>query len=302
MADEVVRIPMDQIRTDGGTQVREVLNKEALEEYEELYADGSPQPPLRVVESEGEYWLYDGFHRYEVRRKGGEEFAECLVVAGDLDHARFLAAGANTRHGVKMNTADKRRAVLMALDVYPQLSAREIARHCGVSHTLVNNLKTASTSAVAREQVVAVEEPIPEPVRPVEIPRTPGQKPRDRIGKPIPVALQDSFLDTKLAEYIRILMEHRVKEKVRHEIQALAPSNPYLMLKARQIDQALAEAADLMESAYTTLSQCEPAVVCPECRGKAEGCPHCLGAGWMPRWRYEEYESTKGVDGGAEAV
>jgi hypothetical protein len=60
----VTAIPIELIRIDGGTQIRDCKTQHTkVEEYVAAMATGADFPPLTVFWDGAEYWLADGFHR-----------------------------------------------------------------------------------------------------------------------------------------------------------------------------------------------------------------------------------------------
>ncbi|HNH50086.1 MAG TPA: ParB/Srx family N-terminal domain-containing protein, partial [Myxococcota bacterium] len=65
-------IPIDGIRTDGGTQARGSMNEDTVETYAEAMAEGVTFPPVVVyLDDQGDAWLADGFHRLAAAWKAG---------------------------------------------------------------------------------------------------------------------------------------------------------------------------------------------------------------------------------------
>ncbi len=137
-------IVLDRIRTDGGTQPREYLNELVLSDYTEAMASGVEFPPLTLFYDGSHYWLADGFHRFFAAKKFGVETVVAEVQQGTRRDAILFAAGANAAHGLRRTNADKRRAVLTLLqdEEWQCWSNREIARQCGVTHTLVGKVRS----------------------------------------------------------------------------------------------------------------------------------------------------------------
>lgn len=139
--DQSELIQVARIRTDGGTQMRAELNQEAIEDYADRYANEKPLPPLDVVrDTEGNVWLWNGFHRLAAWRMAHERINEpvppiaCNVTYGDRRDAVLKAAGANDDNGVRRTNADKRRAVELLLqdDEWRQKTDAWIAEQCKV--------------------------------------------------------------------------------------------------------------------------------------------------------------------------
>jgi hypothetical protein len=60
----VQAIPIELIRTDGGTQIRACETFRAkVDEYATAMGEGAQFPPLTVFFDGADYWLADGFHR-----------------------------------------------------------------------------------------------------------------------------------------------------------------------------------------------------------------------------------------------
>jgi ParB-like chromosome segregation protein Spo0J len=136
-------LSISKIRLNGGTQTREAINYNVVEEYTERYREGLEMDPVGVVYDGQEYWLYDGFHRVSAAQSAHLDEINVEVKNGDREYAVWLAAAANAKHGLKRTNADKRRAVtsVLALGSFAGKSDREIAEHCGVSHTFVAELR-----------------------------------------------------------------------------------------------------------------------------------------------------------------
>ena len=57
-------IPIELIRTDGGTQIRDCKTQQTkIAEYATAMGEGNQFPPLIVFWDGEHYWLADGFHR-----------------------------------------------------------------------------------------------------------------------------------------------------------------------------------------------------------------------------------------------
>lgn len=134
-----MKIEIEKIRTDGGTQSRVEINQAVVEEYAEAIAEGAKFPPVVVFEDGGDYWLADGFHRVAASRAAKRKSVDADVRQGTLRDAVLYSAGANGDHGLRRTNEDKRRAVRVLLDdpEWSRWSDREIARRAGVGPDLV---------------------------------------------------------------------------------------------------------------------------------------------------------------------
>ena len=61
----ITLLPIEDIRTDGGTQPRVQMHQPTIKEYIDDMKNGALFPPLTVFYDGAEYWLADGFHRIE---------------------------------------------------------------------------------------------------------------------------------------------------------------------------------------------------------------------------------------------
>jgi hypothetical protein len=138
---QVVDVPLDSIRIDGGTQPRAHINQDAVDEYAADDAAGQEFPAGEAVHDGAEYWLWDGFHRYFARKKNGRETMALHVREGTQADARWLSLAANKTHGIRRTNEDKRKATAEALTQKPELSNNLIAEHVGVSDMLVADVR-----------------------------------------------------------------------------------------------------------------------------------------------------------------
>ena len=111
--EKIVRLPIAQIRLDGGTQVREKVDEAVVEEYAE-------------------------------RMKREKAEIECRLFDGSKRDAVLVALKANSAHGLRRSNADKIRAVTIVLadDEWSKKSTRWIAELCGVSRKFVEDVRT----------------------------------------------------------------------------------------------------------------------------------------------------------------
>lgn len=130
------------IRQDGGTQPRGEISSDLVTEYITAILDGAKFPPVVVFYDGSDYWLADGFHRVRAFASAGRP-VPADVRQGTQRDAVLFSLGANATHGQRRTNADKRRAVMRALDdaEWSQWSDREIARRCAVSNQFVSNIR-----------------------------------------------------------------------------------------------------------------------------------------------------------------
>ena len=142
------KVMLDSIEYEPQNQARVQLNNDTVAEYADAMARKEKLPPIVCYHDGSTYWLADGFHRYHAARKRGEKWIDAQVIKGSRDDARWHAAGANTQHGLNRTTADKQKAVRLALELRPNLSDRKIAEHCGVDHKTVAIQRAKSSGEI----------------------------------------------------------------------------------------------------------------------------------------------------------
>ena len=157
-----MNLNISQIRLDGGTQAREMLNPATVEEYQDAIREsgdnGWPFPDVVVFYDGDNYWLADGFHRMRGAIRQGVLAVGAEVRQGSQRDAVLFAVGANAAHGLRRTRGDKRRAVMRLLDdsEWGRWSDREIGRRCLVSHTMVSKMRLIVTGKVASEDAERV--------------------------------------------------------------------------------------------------------------------------------------------------
>lgn len=131
------------IRTDGGTQSRERIDFQVVEDYAAAMCEDVKFPPVTVFFDGEHYWLADGFHRYHASGQVGRDKIDANIQNGTQRDAVLYSVGANASHGLRRTNIDKRRAVetLLRDDEWGTRSNNWIAEQCGVSLDLVNRMR-----------------------------------------------------------------------------------------------------------------------------------------------------------------
>lgn len=148
-------IKLDEVRIDGGTQIRVNISQETVYKYKENMEDGDVFPALEVVYDGANYWLIDGFHRYHAMKLIGYRTVEVLYRPGTLREARILALAMNSKHGLPRTNADKRNAVEKALEMEEFKSATDadIAKACDVSKPFVAAIRRPEAKERQKESM-----------------------------------------------------------------------------------------------------------------------------------------------------
>jgi ParB-like chromosome segregation protein Spo0J len=139
---DIIETPIGDLIADERCQARETMNWDAVGDYRAAYEAGKSLPPLEVFGVKGKLIIVDGFHRYEAAIRAGVATLPVTIVGeGAMGDAVWEALSKNHRHGVRRTQADKRKAARKALARDDGMSDRAIAKHCGVSHTFVANMR-----------------------------------------------------------------------------------------------------------------------------------------------------------------
>ena len=151
---DVVRLPIAEIRLDGGTQPRSALDFAAIDDYAEAMSAGVKFPPVVVFQDGEHYWLADGFHRLKAAFAAGFDAIDSELRQGTLEDAQWYSFSANKTNGLRRTNEDKQRAVKSAL-LHPRaadLSNCAIARHVGVDEATVRSwrAKLAASSEIPK--------------------------------------------------------------------------------------------------------------------------------------------------------
>ena len=149
-------IRLSDIRLDGGTQPRTLIDEELVSEYSNCIDD---LPPITVFHDGVDNWLADGFHRFFAHNRANLSEINCIVINGTQRDAILHSVGVNADHGKRRTNEDKRKAVLTLLkdDEWSKWSNRQIAKACKVSPGFVDttrkDLPTIGTSSQERKYI-----------------------------------------------------------------------------------------------------------------------------------------------------
>jgi len=141
-------IQLSEIVTTAGTQIRAKIDTEVVETYAVEMIDGAQFPPVDIFHDGNQYILADGFHRVMAAARNGFKDVLAVVHKGTKSDALKFALAANATHGLKLSPADKRRSVVLALEEWPKLSDRELAKICSVSDKTVAAVRNETTAEI----------------------------------------------------------------------------------------------------------------------------------------------------------
>jgi len=133
-----VKVKLDQIVFDAGTQIREALDQQVVSDYAEAMTNGAQFPPVVLFHDGNKHYLADGFHRFMAAQRIQARDIDAEVKAGSKDDALWFALGANKLHGKRLTRADKTHAVKLARECWPEKMQREVAEQVGCHPSLVS--------------------------------------------------------------------------------------------------------------------------------------------------------------------
>jgi ParB-like chromosome segregation protein Spo0J len=136
-------VPLASIRRDEALICRASgIRTRTVSDYAVAMQGGASFPPIVVfLDREGTFWLADGFHRTAGAERAGLTEIAADVRAGGRHDALLYAASANSMHGVRRTSKDKRRAVELVLQEFPHATDRWVAERCGVDHKTVGAVR-----------------------------------------------------------------------------------------------------------------------------------------------------------------
>lgn len=297
------QIAIGKIRTDGDTQVRCKLDDATVIEYAEKLKRGKKLPQITLFYDGKDFWLGGGFHRLAAWKRNDAKTVPSDIHKGSKEDAAWFALSDNSKNGLRLNAADKERAIKKALKLKPQTSNRAIADMIDCDdHTVAKYRKELESTAeipqsTEREGADGRTCKVPpRPVPPVpqapktaseiptlnerEVPHTPSltipTPTLDHVGVPIPPGeIADAFAR---GDELKTLCSDitRVKSLVK---DALKRNDPlYADITPGAFD------ADIT-NVYRALSNAKPYAVCPYCGGA--GCKACKNRGWVNKITYD---------------
>lgn len=300
----VQSIAIERIQVDGDTQVRAVIDQEAVAAYAERMLAGDEFPPVTVFWNGQLFVLSDGFHRvFSAKRLNWTEIA-ADVRTGTVMDARWHAVAANRANGMRLTNADKARAIKRALAIHPEMSDRQLAEHTGTSAPTVGKYRAELNPTVKllqsdkrvgrdgrkrpatqppREPPPKTPEPPPPPVVTdglppvVSAPEPPPPMPTDKLGTPLTTPeLVEAFSQgrAELNAFCTKMSDLKIAT-----LERINAGNPlYADITASQFE------ADC-NNLYRWYEHAKPHAVCPYCGG--DGCKACRARGWVNKITFE---------------
>lgn len=241
-----MKVNLDKICTTAGTQTRNGTSAQTVDSYAGLMQDGVEFPPVVLFDDGKKYYLACGFHRYAARKKLGAIDIDAEIRKGSLRDAILYSMTANAAHGLQLSVAERRSNIEKMLDdmEWSEWSDREIAKHCGASHTLVSNMRKERAGTKAAPAKPGKQKPVE--ILPDEVPE---ESEKDVLIETLTRSVED--LEAKLAvatlpegeresgaEYIEELRQENAQ--LRRELDAVTKSRDLLQAENAQLKKQVA--------------------------------------------------------------
>ena len=166
-APNASQLPLDKLVVDPKLQSRAKFDQDFVDELVERYqAKTNDIPPIEVFEVDGRPHIVDGFHRFKAAKEAGYACIHSKTVGeGTFADAVWYAVSANqTQNGLRRTIADKRKAVIMALEgIGHKPSSRAIAEHVGVHHSTVSKIRDEWEAQQREGEALSSDDNAPEP-------------------------------------------------------------------------------------------------------------------------------------------
>jgi hypothetical protein len=134
-------VKLSDITADDDLQPRALIKSAVVDEYAEAMQRGESFPPVILFNDGATYWLADGYHRFKAAQKAEIGSLSAEIRSGTKLDALKFALSANATHGLRRSSVDKRRAVLIALKEFGDLSNRELGRMVKVDDKTVGKYR-----------------------------------------------------------------------------------------------------------------------------------------------------------------
>ena len=304
-----MKITLNRIKTDGGTQPRAELSETLAAEYAEAMLAGAQFPPVVLFNDGTDHWLADGFHRHKAALDNGLGKIDADVRQGSHRDAILFSVGANAAHGQRRTNDDKRRAVMTLLDdeEWHVWSDSEIARRCGISDKTVaryrpesifgNSEDAPAARTVTRGGKTYEQDTSNIGKRPAGTGTSPTAPEAQTTASPEETNVNTSADPTQAVDQLGNPINGEIAEAFgrRHEITGMMRTLSEIKATATEARKegdplyaALNQNALLadLRNARERLKAIRPHAVCPYCAG--DGCKACLNRGWVGEFVYAQ--------------
>lgn len=135
---DVRELPVDELVLDETLNLRDRLDPETIERYDDAW---DRLPPVTVFEVDGRWLLVDGFHRHATALRRRSRTIAAEVHPGTHSDALDYATTANLSHGLPLSRAERRRVVETRLRLHPDFSDRRLSEEMGIGRELISRVR-----------------------------------------------------------------------------------------------------------------------------------------------------------------
>jgi hypothetical protein len=250
---ENMKINIEKIRIDGGTQSRVAINEKTVENYTELLLDGIKMRPIKIYHDGIDWWLVDGFHRYFASKRAKVNELDCEIVKGTKREAKIYSLGANHDHGLPRSNEDKRKSVMTCLEdvELSELSNHEIAKICNVSHMTVGRIRK---ELELKKEIKSTPKPV---IQPAKLEQVPEEEPYedDKLHE---LTIENQFLfneNTKLRDKIAVGQLDLPEEEKVEIAETIESLRAELVSLQAQLDAMTMSRNDFQQKAADAIQQ-----------------------------------------------
>jgi len=132
--------PIQSLTSDPDLQIRAKINEETISLYAEQMATEDEMkkfPAVEIYYDGTKYWLADGHHRRAAAEKAGHDKVWAIIKSGTRADALWGAILGNGKQGLNLTPEDRKRAIMLVIQQWPDKSNRVIAEAVGCSHVTV---------------------------------------------------------------------------------------------------------------------------------------------------------------------
>ncbi|MCL2117959.1 MAG: hypothetical protein FWH27_05980 [Planctomycetaceae bacterium] len=142
--------PIQSLTFDPDLQIRVKINDETIALYAEQMAtedDMKAFPAVEIYYDGVKYWLADGHHRRAAAEKAGHGKIWAIVKSGTRADALWGAILGNSKQGFALTLEDRKRAIMLATQQWPDRTNRVIAEALGCSEQSVRRYRPETSVA-----------------------------------------------------------------------------------------------------------------------------------------------------------
>jgi hypothetical protein len=242
---KAMKVQLQKIRLDGGTQPRKEIDEPMVQHYTEILLEGKDKfPPIDLWFDGKSYWPSDGFHRFHAHKRAGFTEIEANINQGTKRDAFLACLKANGKHGKPRSPDERRYVVQLALEDIElgEKTDTEIAIICDVSSMTVGRVR----KALGLEKATRVDKngrkmDVSKAGRPIAPPPEPEYTEEDKLQE---MAIEHTALaeeNAKLKDMLAVKslpVSEKAREEVKQTIEELREQVKDLEFQLRTMTQS----------------------------------------------------------------